>query len=139
MTTQLILLENSKKIYFEKTRVRYPILSYICRSAETPRTPGVPWPPGVIFLVRPSGKWYERSGIRILFCGAMVGQIDLFAYPTKKGLPNLIDNPLFSFRKNGAEGQNRTADTGIFSHICQRLRHFREFDDVAPKSIKTIN
>jgi hypothetical protein len=34
----------------------------------------------------------------------------------------MLVNPFFSFRSYGAEGQNRTADTGIFSHfISHRL------------------
>ena len=35
----------------------------------------------------------------------------------------MLTNPLFSFRKNGAEGQNRTADTGIFSPLLYRLSY----------------
>ena len=53
----------------------------------------------------------------------MVGQNAYIGASKKKGLPNLIDNPLFSFRKNGAEGQNRTADTGIFSPLLYRLSY----------------
>ena len=30
-------------------------------------------------------------------------------------------NPLFSLRSYGAEGQNRTVDTGIFSRIFQNF------------------
>ena len=35
----------------------------------------------------------------------------------------MLANPLFSLRKNGAEGQNRTADTGIFSPLLYRLSY----------------
>jgi len=36
---------------------------------------------------------------------------------SKKVATTKAVNPLFSFRINGAEGQNRTADTGIFRRI----------------------
>jgi hypothetical protein len=55
--------------------------------------------------------------------GTMVGQTARIENVMKKGLSNLIDNPLFSFKKNGAEGQNRTADTGIFSPLLYRLSY----------------
>ena len=32
-------------------------------------------------------------------------------------------NPFFSLRSYGAEGQNRTADTGIFSPLLYRLSY----------------
>jgi len=34
--------------------------------------------------------------------------------PKEKGAAKLMANPFFSLRSYGAEGQNRTADTGIF-------------------------
>ena len=53
----------------------------------------------------------------------MVGQNAHIGDPTKKGSTKLMVKPLFSFRKNGAEGQNRTADTGIFSPLLYRLSY----------------
>ena len=52
----------------------------------------------------------------------MVGQNAQIGDPMKKGLSNLIDNPFISFMKNGDEGQNRTADTGIFSSRPSELQ-----------------
>jgi len=45
----------------------------------------------------------------------MVGQIDHFPNTKEKGATTEAVNPFFSLRSYGAEGQNRTADTGIFS------------------------
>ncbi len=35
----------------------------------------------------------------------------------------MYPNPFFSLRSYGAEGQNRTADTGIFSPLLYRLSY----------------
>ncbi len=35
----------------------------------------------------------------------------------------MFANPLFLLLYNGAEGQNRTADTGIFSPLLYRLSY----------------
>jgi len=47
--------------------------------------------------------------------GERMGRGNHVSIQRKKGSTKLMAKPLFSFRKNGAEGQNRTADTGIFS------------------------
>jgi hypothetical protein len=52
--------------------------------------------------------------------GTMMGQNSRFLNQKKKGTTNKLVNPLFSLRSHGAEGQNRTADTGIFSRIFRK-------------------
>ena len=41
------------------------------------------------------------------------GQINIFKKTKEKGAATEVANPFFSLRSYGAEGQNRTADTGI--------------------------
>ena len=41
----------------------------------------------------------------------------------EKGIRAATSNPLFSLTFHGAEGQNRTADTGIFSPLLYRLSY----------------
>ena len=43
--------------------------------------------------------------------------------PKEKGATSKLTNPFFSLRSYGAEGQNRTADTGIFSPLLYRLSY----------------
>ena len=59
-------------------------------------------------------------------------QAEYFARVTKtvtivdikeKGAATEVANPFFSLRSYGAEGQNRTADTGIFSPLLYRLSY----------------
>jgi hypothetical protein len=50
-------------------------------------------------------------------------QIGIFKKPKEKGATKHMVNPFFSLRSYGAEGQNRTADTGIFSPLLYRLSY----------------
>jgi hypothetical protein len=74
-------------------------------------------------LVRPAGFEPAAYGFEALFfkraitnsCTVLV-QTKLLVESKEKGAAIEVANPFFSLIFYGAEGQNRTTDTGIFNH-----------------------
>ena len=77
----------------------------------------------------PKKAYYELSFIsnvlslhmRILFIKEGWSVSNGLLYEKKKRIPNLFS--ISFIKKAGAEGQNRTADTGIFSPLLYRLSY----------------
>ena len=64
----------------------------------------------------------EKGGIFRKSCTGVVQMARILKLKKKGATSNLV-NPFFSLIFSGAEGQNRTADTGIFSPLLYRLSY----------------
>ncbi len=62
----------------------------------------------------------DRSDRAVHAISTILGTV---APKTTKGLSDLSANPLILTLISGAEGRNRTADTGIFSPLLYRLSY----------------